>query len=102
MRISELFALRWGDNDWRLEKITVERAFTRSEMKVTKTGKVRHALMTGDNPYKVAEQSGNLVETMMKHYAEWCEESTTPPKDIYEPVALKMLRSTHEMVVKLR
>ena len=162
MRPSELFAVRWSDIDWRMGTVTVQRAFTRKTMKVTKTSKVRHvelttlalqglerqkpttyisgsyifewmgsmvdddkaprrawdsairrigirhrkaysarstyishALMAGVNPYKVADQAGNSVETIMKHYAKWIKQAPTAPADIYGPIksqnAIKML-----------
>lgn len=170
MRPSELFALRWDDIDWRMNTVTVERAFTRKTMKVTKTNKVRHidcttltiqglkrqksatfmkpdgyvfewmgamvdddkaprrawdsairrtgirhrkayscrstyishALMAGVNPYKVADQAGNSVETIMKHYAKWIKEAPTSPADIFRALpenATKMLSSTDTATV---
>ena len=156
MRPSELFAVKWSDVDWRMGTITVQRAFTRKTMKVTKTSKVRHvelttlamdglerqkpitylagahifewmgemvdddkaprrawdsairragirhrkaysaratyishALMAGVNAYKVADQAGNSVETIMKHYAKWIKEAPTAPADIYGSVKSK-------------
>lgn len=150
MRPSELFALRWSDIDWRLSTITVQRAFTRKTMKVTKTSRVRHvemtpmaieglerqkavtflagnhvfewmgamvdddkaprrawdsairrigirhrkaysarstyishSLMAGVNPFKVADQAGNSVETIMKHYAKWVQAAPATAADIY-------------------
>ena len=42
-----------------------------------------HALVAGVNPYVVAEQLGNSVDMLMKHYAKWIRQSKTDITDIY-------------------
>lgn len=58
---------------------------------------ISHSLMAGINPYRVADQAGNSVETIMKHYAKWIKEAPASVTDIYGAIedknATKMLSS---------